>query len=194
MRKIAAFDFDGTLTNKDSLLEFIRYVFGTWRLWCGFLLHTPMLVLMLLKCYDHSKAKEKIFSYFFKGMPVGDFDEWCQRFAHDNRAILRPQGVDTIQQAIKEGTEVVIISASIDNWVQPFFPQVKVLGTQAEVKDGKLTGRFLTANCFGHEKVNRLLAVYPQRSDYYLTAYGDSEGDKELLVFADESYYKPFRL
>ena len=38
----------------------------------------------------------------------------------------------------------VIISASIDNWVQPFFPSVKVLGTQIEVKDGCLTGHFLT--------------------------------------------------
>jgi HAD superfamily phosphoserine phosphatase-like hydrolase len=96
-------------------------------------------------------------------------------------------------QAQDDGAEVVIVSASIDNWVQPFFANVTVLGTQIEVKDGLLTGRFLTKNCYGQEKVNRILACYPHREDYHLTAYGDSRGDKELLAFADESHYKPFR-
>lgn len=43
-------------------------------------------------------------------------------------------------------------------------------------------------------KVNRLKAIYPNRQDYHLTAFGDSRGDKEMLAFADESYYKPFRV
>ena len=95
-----------------------------------------------------------------------------------------------MEQVQSEGADVLIVSASIDNWVQPFFPQVKVLGTQIEVKDGCLTGRFLTKNCYGQEKVNRILALYPDRSDYYLAAYGDSRGDKELLAFADEAHYQ----
>ena len=61
------------------------------------------------------------------------------------------------------------------------------------VKDGVLTGRFLTRNCYGEEKVNRLNALYPNRQDYHLIAFGDSRGDKELLAFADESHFKPFR-
>ncbi|MBQ8716009.1 MAG: HAD-IB family hydrolase [Prevotella sp.] len=194
MRKIVAFDFDGTLTNKDSLLEFIRDVHGTTALWCGFLLYAPILILMLLKCYPHGKAKEKIFSYFFKGMSINEFNAVCQQFAASHRHLLRPKGVAAIEEAQAAGAAVVIISASVDNWVQPFFPTVKVLGTQIEVRDGLLTGRFLTENCFGQEKVNRLLAVYPDRADYHLTAYGDSQGDRELLAFADEAHYKPFRL
>ncbi len=194
MRKIVAFDFDGTLTNKDSLLEFIRHVRGTTALWCGFLRYAPILVLMLLKCYPHGKAKEKVFSYFFKGMSINEFNAVCQQFAATHRHLLRPKGVAAIEEAQAAGAAVVIISASVDNWVQPFFPTVKVLGTQIEVRDGLLTGRFLTENCFGQEKVNRLLAVYPDRADYHLTAYGDSQGDRELLAFADEAHYKPFRL
>lgn len=126
-------------------------------------------------------------------MSLDEFDSHCQQFAASHHSLLRPLGIAAITQAQQEGAEVVIISASIDNWVQPFFPSVKVLGTQVEVRDGRLTGRFLSSNCFGQEKVNRLLTVYPQRSDYHLTAYGDSKGDRELLAFADESYYKPFR-
>jgi HAD superfamily phosphoserine phosphatase-like hydrolase len=106
---------------------------------------------------------------------------------------LRPLAIDTIKKARSEGVEVLIVSASIDNWVQPFFPDVKVIGTQVEVRDGRLTGRFLTKNCYGQEKVNRLLELYPDRREYHLIAYGDSKGDKEMLTFADESYYKPFR-
>lgn len=194
MRKVVAFDFDGTLTHQDSLLAFIRYAHGTIAFWCGFLLHTPILVLMLLKCYPHGKAKEKVFSFFFKGMPLEEFNTICQEFAATHRHLLRPQGIATIKEAQEAGAEVVIISASVDNWVHPFFPAVKVLGTQIEVKDGHLTGRFLTRNCFGQEKVNRLMEVYPDRKDYHLTAYGDSQGDRELLAFADEAHYKPFRL
>ena len=85
---------------------------------------------------------------------------------------------------------MLIVSASIDNWVQPFFPHVRVLGTQIEVNDGCLTGRFLTKNCYGQEKVNRILTLYPDRNTYHLIAYGDSRGDKELLAFADEAHYQ----
>jgi HAD superfamily phosphoserine phosphatase-like hydrolase len=145
---------------------------------------------MKLRLYPNWKAKQKVFSYFFKGMNLEAFDSLCQRFAADNRSLLRPKGLQLIAQAKEEGADVLIVSASIDNWVQPFFPHVKVLGTQIEIKDGCLTGRFLTKNCYGQEKVNRILALYPDRNTYHLTAYGDSRGDKELLAFADESHYQ----
>ena len=193
MRKVYAFDFDGTLTTKDSLLEFIRYAKGSCGLWLGFLRYVHLLILMKLGFYPNWKAKQKVFAHFFKGMTIEDFDAICQEFAASSKHLLRPKGIETIDNAINEGADVLIVSASIDNWVQPFFAKVKVLGTQIEVKDGVLTGRFLTKNCYGEEKINRLKAVYPNRQDYHLTAFGDSRGDKELLAFADESHYKPFR-
>ena len=193
MKKIVAFDFDGTLTTKDTLIEFIRYAYGTGAFVKGFLSYAHLLVLMKLGLYPNWKAKQKVFSYFFEGMKIEEFDGLCQRFAKDNQHLLRPKGIEAIQQALDKGAEVLIVSASIDNWVQPFFAEVKVLGTQVEVIDGKLSGRFLTKNCYGQEKVNRILALFPNRSEYHLTAYGDSRGDKELLAFADESDYKPFR-
>ena len=206
MRKIVAFDFDGTLTTKDTLLAFIRYAKGSTGFWLGFLRYSPQLVLMKLGLYPNYKAKQKVFAHFFKGMTLEAFDALCQRFASDNRHLLRPQALETLNKAISEGAEVVIVSASIDNWVQAFFEGVRregvrregvrsiqVIGTQIEVEEGVLTGRFLTKNCYGQEKVNRIQALFPNRQDYHLTAYGDSRGDQELLAFADESHYKPFR-
>jgi HAD superfamily hydrolase (TIGR01490 family) len=193
MKQIVAFDFDGTLTTKDTLIEFIRYACGTGAFVKGFLRYAHLLVLMKLGIYPNWKAKQKVFAHFFEGMKIEEFDGLCQRFAKDNQHLLRLKGMEAIQQALDKGAEVLIVSASIDNWVKAFFNTLCVVGTQIEIKDGLLTGRFLTKNCYGQEKVNRILALYPNRSEYHLTAYGDSRGDKELLAFADESHYKPFR-
>ena len=137
---------------------------------------------------EKSRAKERIFSWFFKGMKQDTFDGLCRRFASDSRHLLRPDTTAVLEQAKARGAEILIVSASIDNWVQPFFPSVTVLGTQIEVANGLLTGRFLTPNCYGQEKVRRILALHPDRSSYHLTAYGDSRGDRELLAFADEAH------
>ena len=188
MKKIYAFDFDGTLTTRDTLIAFIRYACGTSRFLFGFLLHAPLLVLMKLRLYSNGKAKQKVFAHFFKGMTIETFDTLCQDFARTHRHLLRPEIVRQLEQALSEGAEVLIVSASIDNWVQSFFPSVTVLGTQIEVIDGCLTGRFLTPNCYGQEKVRRILVLHPDRSAYYLTAYGDSRGDRELFAFADEAH------
>ena len=188
MFKVFAFDFDGTLTTRDTLLAFIRYACGTPRFLLGFLLHAPLLVLMKLRLYSNGKAKQRLFTWFFRGMPLETFDALCQSFARTHRHLLRPETVRLLQQALSEGAEVLVVSASIDNWVQPFFPTVTVLGTQIEVIDGRLTGRFLTPNCYGQEKVRRIVALHPDRSAYRLTAYGDSRGDRELLAFADEAH------
>ena len=188
MKQLFAFDFDGTLTTRDTLIAFIRYACGTPRFLLGFLLHAPLLVLMKLRLYSNGKAKLRLFSWFFRGMPIEIFDALCQSFALSHRHLLRPETVRLLQQALSEGSEVLVVSASIDNWVQPFFPAVTVLGTQIEVIDGRLSGRFLTPNCYGQEKVRRILALHPDRSAYRLTAYGDSRGDRELLAFADEAH------
>ena len=188
MKQLFAFDFDGTLTTRDTLIAFIRYACGTPRFLLGFLLHAPLLVLMKLRLYSNGKAKQRLFSWFFRGMPIETFDALCQSFASTHRHLLRPETVRLLQQALSEGSEVLVVSASIDNWVQPFFPAVTVLGTQIEVIDGRLSGRFLTPNCYGQEKVRRILALHPDRSAYRLTAYGDSRGDRELLAFADVAH------
>ena len=198
MRKIYAFDFDGTLTTKDTLLEFIRFAKGSGQMFRGFLLFSPLLLLMKLHLYPNWKAKQQVFSYFFKGMNIDDFNALCTHFAEQNKHLLRPAGIEKVRQAIEEKqATVLIISASIDNWVRPFFDEIdkkiQVLGTQIETKESRLTGQFTSKNCYGEEKVNRLTALFPHREAYYLIAFGDSRGDKELLAFADKGFYKPFR-
>lgn len=195
-KKVYAFDFDGTLTTKDTLLEFIRYARGTWAFLWGFLLHSPLLVAMKLKLYPNWKAKQRIFSYYFKGMAMADFDAVCQTFAKDNRHLMRPKAVEYLQKVVTSDADVVIVSASIVNWVTPFFDEfgqkVRFACTQVEEKDGVLTGCFLTANCYGTEKVHRIKELFPRREEYTLVAFGDSRGDKELLEEADAPNFRKF--
>lgn len=201
MNTVCAFDFDGTLTRRDSLVEFIRFAKGDGRCLLGFLLFSPLLVMMKLHLYPNWKAKQKLFSYFFKGMTTADFNQVCEDFAHQRAGLMRTEGMECVRKKLSEGCQVAVISASIDNWVRPFFSkflasygsQLHILGTQIETADGVLTGRFLTPNCYGAEKVRRLNGLFPIRNSYKLIAYGDSRGDKELLDYADESFFKPFK-
>lgn len=205
-KKLYLFDFDGTLTSHDTLLCFIRYACGTWRFLMGFALFSPLLLLMKLRLYPNYRAKQRIFAWYFRGMPLADFDALCRRFAASSSHLMRPAALDCLRDVFAEGYEVLIVSASIDNWVSPFFTTLKresdsefhVLGTQVEAgADGKLTGRFLTPNCYGAEKVNRINALLPDvvenRDSYEIVAFGDSRGDREMLAMADEVHYKPFR-
>lgn len=200
MRKktVAAFDFDGTITTIDTFPEFIRFACGNKTFYAGFILHSFMLIRMKLKLYPNWKAKQRLFSYFFKNMPLTDFDKICQDFCiKKEKYIIRPQAKSAIQEHVNQGNDVLIISASIDNWIKPFAQQLGisyVLGTQIEVNpQSYITGRFSNNNCYGSEKVRRIKEIYPDKNEYKLVAYGDSRGDKELLDYADESYYKCFK-
>ena len=199
-KKIYCFDFDGTLTTSDTLLEFIKYAKGRGRFLMVFLMYSPLLVLMKLHLYPNWKAKQQIFAHLFAGMRIEKFDALCRGFAEENQHLLRPKGITLMHEAQVAGAQVFIVSASIDNWVRPFFDirnlkGVQVLGTQIEVEDGKLTGRFKSNNCYGKEKVHRIAEVLKsfERSEYEIEAFGDSRGDKEMLAFADKGHFKPFR-
>ena len=199
-KKIYCFDFDGTLTTSDTLLEFIKYAKGRGRFLMVFLMYSPLLVLMKLHLYPNWKAKQRIFAHLFAGMRIEKFDALCRGFAEESQHLLRPKGITLLHEALVAGAQVFIVSASIDNWVRPFFDirnlkGVQVLGTQIEVEDGKLTGRFKSNNCYGKEKVHRIAEVLKsfERSEYEIEAFGDSRGDKEMLAFADKGHFKPFR-
>ena len=190
-RTIAVFDFDGTLTTRDSFLAFIRFTHGTWRYYAGFALHAPILILMLLRLYPGGKAKQSIFSHFFKGWPYSRFQSLAQSFYAEIEKMRNERVIGNMQEHIAQGHTVYVISASLPEWLEPWCLKQgvnAVLATQIEVDDkGLLTGRFKTANCSGQEKVNRLLQIEPHREEYYLYAYGNSTGDKEILSFADQS-------
>jgi len=188
-RTIAAFDFDGTLTVKDSFPAFIKFALGPWRTLAGFALFSPMLALMKLGLYPGSKAKQQVFSHFFKGMDYQRFRQLGRDFANVIEGMRNEHTITRLKEHMAHSDTVYVITASIAEWVEPWCLGQgvdAVLATRVDVDDrGLLTGRFKTRNCNGQEKVARLLAIEPARDSYRLCAYGDSPGDKPLLAFAD---------
>lgn len=188
-RCIAVFDLDGTLTTKDTLLEFIKFACGVPRLYWGFLLFCPILILMKLHLFPNWKAKQMFFSHFFKGWEYNDFKAKGQLFANEIEKMENRKMLEKLNDHLNHSDVVYVISASIFEWVQPWCEKIgvsRVLATQIEVDaNGIISGRFATKNCYGKEKVRRLLEVEPERHSYILYAYGDSRGDKEMIAFSD---------
>jgi len=184
---VAVFDFDGTLTTKDTLLLFIRYACGTKKFFFGMILYSPFIFLMLLHLYPNWKCKEKIFSHFFKKMPYEEFNKKGISFANVFfEKIIRTQMTERLQWHLEQGHKVYVISASIEEWVIPLCKKLGNVTVLATKVKSDLSG-FASPNCYGQEKINRLLQVEPKRKEYFLYAYGDSRGDKEMLSFADKS-------
>lgn len=192
-RKVAVFDFDGTLTTKDTFVEFIKFACGSGKFLLGFLLYSPFLVMMKLKMYPNGKCKQKVFSHFFKGMTLKEFQRYGELFSDKVEKIKKEPGFSHFQRHINDGADVYVVSASIEEWIAPFcdsYGVKKVIGTKIEVDaNGILTGRFSTPNCYGKEKVNRFKEEEPDRNGYHLYAYGDSRGDKEMIEYADEGVW-----
>jgi len=192
MRSITVFDFDGTITKKDTLLEFIKFCKGRKSFIIGFLLYSPLLIAYKIGLYPNWKVKQKIFSYFFKGMKYDTFCDFGERFALKINSFINENIFEKLKEHMAKGDDIYVISASIKEWVSPWCKNLgieNVLGTQIEVINGTITGAFKSKNCYGQEKVNRLLEKEPNRNEYFLTAYGDSRGDKEMLEFADKGCF-----
>lgn len=196
IQNLALFDFDGTITTDDSLIKFIRFVVGDAKFIWGMTLLSPMLTAYKLKFIPNYKAKQYMLSYFFKGMSEEKFMQVANEYSLKHiDTILRPKAMEKITWHKEQGHKIVIVSASIECWLKPWCDKnnLDLIATKLEIKDGIVTGKFLTKNCYGIEKANRSQEMY-NLSDYgHIYAYGDSRGDKELLALADESFYKPFR-
>lgn len=195
-QRIAFFDFDGTITTKDTLLEFIRFYKGTLNFYIGFLLYSPLIVAYKLGIIPNFVAKQKVLAFFFKGIDIKEFQEKCDRFAETVLpTLLRPKALQEIDKLKAAGVPIVIVSASAENWIRSWAEKnnLALIGTRLLVSNDKLIGSFDGKNCYGDEKVCRIESKYNLNEYAEIFAYGDSSGDKAMLAIATVKFYKPFR-
>jgi HAD superfamily hydrolase (TIGR01490 family) len=195
-RKIAFFDFDGTITTKDTLLEIIKFQKGAIAFYTGFMLHSPWLVAYKAGLLRNDLAKQKILRYFFRDMPLPEFQQRCDAFARLKLpGLLRPGALEEIESLKSRGFGIVLVSASAGNWIRGWAEPLgfEMISTTLEVKDGRLTGNIEGQNCHGEEKVRRIRNRWNLADFDEILAYGDSQGDKPMLALATRSFYKPFR-
>jgi HAD superfamily hydrolase (TIGR01490 family) len=196
IRGIAFFDFDGTITTKDTLLEFIRFYKGDYKFYLGFILKSPYIVGYKLGLLKNSVAKQKVLQFFFRGESLEIFNDQCRKFSQKVLpGLIRSKAVAEIEKHKAANIQVVIVSASAENWIQNWCNdnQLKYIGTKLVTKDGKITGNFDGNNCHGIEKVTRIKEHFHLSDFDQIYCYGDSNGDKQMLELGTHSFYKPFR-
>jgi phosphatidylglycerophosphatase C len=187
---IAAFDFDGTITRRDTLLPFLARLRGRRRLAVALAVHGWSLARMSAGLESRDTVKDRFLLGLLGGLPA----ELVARAGDAYGELLatgiglRPTVVARIDHHRSLGHRLVVISASPEIYVRPFaerFGFETALATRLELDDdGRLTGRVLGQNCRAAEKVRRLeewMGDGPAR----VVAYGDSSGDTELLARAD---------
>jgi phosphatidylglycerophosphatase C len=195
-KAIAFFDFDGTITTKDTLLEFIRYSKGSVRLLLGFILNSPFILAFKIGLISNQSAKEKVLRYFFHNEDEENFKRRCRSFAKEKLPLLiRPAAIEEIRKLKEKNIPVVVVSASPECWIQPWADEQKVhlIASKLEIDHGKITGKLAGKNCHGKEKVRRILEHHVVKDYEEIFAYGDSSGDRPMLELATHSFYKPFR-
>jgi len=193
---LALFDFDGTITNKDSLLEIAKFSRGQLAYLLGMLRLSPGLLAMRLGLIGNQPAKESFLTLFFGGSPLVEFNDTCRAFVSTRiPSLIRPGAIERILWHQNLGHRVCIVTASPVNWVEPWCSSLglECIGTVLEIVDGRISGRIDGINCHGEEKVHRIRRQIDLNSFKDIYAYGDSSGDKPMLSLAHHPAYKPFR-
>ncbi len=199
MKKIAFFDFDGTITYKDSLYDFCFFYFKDRKIefFYKIVKALPVLLGYKLKLINNSIAKEKIFTILFKNTSIDFFRQKATDYSLNRiDKIVRKDAKEELNKLKKLGFKIVIVSASLKCWLEPWCNKndFELISTELEIKDKIITGKFKGNNCYGREKVLKILEKYNLEEYNDIYAYGDSEGDKYMLSLAKEKFYKKFKL
>ncbi|MGA9276918.1 HAD-IB family hydrolase [Ilumatobacter sp.] len=198
---VAAFDVDGTLTDRDCVVPFMRRVTGAPRV-AGRLAARPDRLLPVLARRDRDELKSLAAAAAFRGRRIDDLERAgtaFARFVHENW--LRADTIARLDEHRAQGHIVVLVSASFEVYLRPLGRLLgvdDVLATRLMVRDGVATGALEGVNCRGPEKVHRLHSWLDQRlgtgdpatdgrAHSHVVAYGDSAGDREMLADADDA-------
>ncbi len=195
-RAIVAFDFDGTLTIRDSFTEFLRWRVGPGAWALGLVKLAPALA-AYAKDRDRGRIKAASVREFLHGVDRQTLEAEAAEFAEEIwPRFMRPDALKVWNAWGERGAHRVIVTASPTTTVAPFARKLgaeALLGTEFVFDaDDRITGDFAGANCRGEEKVRRLKAAYGE--DMTLTAaYGDTSGDTEMLAMAQQPGFRVFR-
>lgn len=195
-RPIVAFDFDGTLTIRDSFTEFLRWRAGP-GLWALGLVKLAPALATYARDRDRGRIKAASVREFLYGVDRRTLEVEASAFADQIwPRFMRPDALAVWNDWGDRGAHRVIVTASPVTTVAPFAAKLgadALLGTTFVFDaDDRITGEFAGPNCRGAEKVRRLKAAYGD--DMVLTAaYGDTSGDTEMLAMAQEAGFRVFK-
>jgi phosphatidylglycerophosphatase C len=181
---IAAFDFDGTLINGDSLLPFLLKVAGTRRLAMALLRSSPTIG-------SRDRFKQNVLEKLIAGRTEAALRPPAEDYGRSLLKRIRPDVLAQLRYHQNEGHTVVLVSASPTLYLDELCRQLGIvhnLSTRLEISDGRLTGRLDGGNCRGFEKVRRL-REFVGEAPCDLYTYADARSDRPLMDIATHAVW-----
>jgi HAD superfamily hydrolase (TIGR01490 family) len=196
MKTLALFDFDGTMTRRDSFLDFLLFAFGPAGVGTQAIPLAPTLLAYAVGILRNDVAKERVVQRFFRSFQEERLRALGAAYAARRiPRIMKQSALRRLRWHQAEGHRVVIVSATFYELLEPWAREqgVELIATAMEARDGRLTGGLATPNCYGPEKVRRLCLLLEPSAYPVIYAYGDSRGDREMLALATHPHYRAFR-
>lgn len=194
MKTLYCFDFDGTITKKDTMFSFLKY-YDSSLFYRKFVENLPFFVLMKFNLVETQKVKQKFIFSILKGQSRKKIEEKAQLFFDEfYPKIIREKALDFIKKLDKEKSECFLVTASLDIWTKRFAEEwnMKLLATKSNFEGGFYTEKFLSKNCNGEEKVKRIKAEITNEEFEKTVAFGDTKGDFPMLNWSDEKHFRYF--
>lgn len=177
--KFTVYDFDGTIYNGDSTMDFIKFLIKKDK---KILLHLPKMLLYFIKYKMKFIKKETMKECFFEVFNrFKNIDELVNEFweEHENN-------IKSFFKEKKTHKQDIISSASPYFLLEPIAKKYKIYDLFASPVNKK-TGKYKGKNCHNVEKVRLLHKKYPKCivTEMYSD---DAISDKPLLELAEKSY------
>lgn len=192
---LALFDFDGTISSKDSFVAFMKFTHGNpvfyLRMAMGFLTFFGWKIGLVKSHYTKVKALRS----FYKGWSEQKMADARKRFtAEIIPTILFPKAIEKINWHKEQAHRVIVVTASCDAWLSDWAwaMELELLCTEMELKNGIYTGELSKPNCRGKEKVNRIKQHVNLEDHSEVFGYGNDHGDRQMLTLADHPHFREF--
>lgn len=191
---VAVFDFDGTLTKRNTTLAFVRFVAPT-RYYMLMPALMPFLLLYAANLFSVDALNQLICTLFFRNKSKETISRAGEAFARTELlSYLNPQGMNKLREHKDLGHYCILATASYHVYAGPWACQQgfdQVISTDFAVDEqGCFTGFLSGKSCYGPEKATRLQPFLRKNGSVYV--YGDSRGDKEMLELATHPFYRSF--
>lgn len=189
---LALFDFDHTITDADSFGRFIRDLATPQQLASAKWTAGPWLAGYRLGLVSARRLRERVLKLAFQGCSEAEIRERGARHAKEVLpGLLRPEMMQRIAWHRERGDTVVLVSASLDVYLQPWCERhgLELICNRLEARDGVLTGRYRDGDC-GPHKARLIRARYDVDACPQVHAYGDSREDLDMLALAQQRWYR----
>jgi len=190
---LALFDFDGTITTREMFAPFVRFAVPPVRRLAGSVVFGPMLAGYKLGMVSGNTIRSSVVRFGFRGATVDTVRAAGKRFADEVLpGVVRPDALDRMRWHQSLGDTVVVVSGGLDLYLAPWCRQhgVELMCSSLEIREGRLTGGYVGAQCVGEEKARRIREHYDLRSFDQLYAYGDTHEDMPMLQLAHRKYFR----